>query len=137
MEEKSKEIIKEEAIKTSIEDNAEKNAKKIEFNKHLEARSKLKKSIWYICGFLEVLFAFRLVFKVLGANPASGFVSLIYSVTGVFLAPFNGIFRSAVTNGIETKSVLEPMTLIAMIVYALIVYGIVRLIEIYDPKKNL
>ncbi len=103
---------------------------------YLEKRSKVKKTIWYVCGILEVLFAFRLIFKVLGANPASGFVSIIYSVSGVFLAPFNGIFRSAVTEGIETKAVLEPMTIIAMIVYALIVYGIVRLIEIYDPQKN-
>ncbi|MDH8678134.1 YggT family protein [Fusibacter bizertensis] len=103
---------------------------------YMEKRSKVKKTIWYICGFLEVLFAFRLIFKVLGANPSSGFVSIIYSVTGVFLAPFNGIFRSAVTEGIETTSVLEPMTIIAMIVYALIVYGIVRLIEIYDPNRK-
>ena len=71
-----------------------------------------------------------------GANPDSIFVSLIYTVSGAFLAPFRGIFRSAVTNGIETKAVLEPMTIIAMIVYALLAYGIVRLIEIYATPKD-
>lgn len=130
-------VIVAETINSNTEANAIRNEKKVENRAYLEKRSKVKKTIWYICGLLEVLFAFRLIFKVLGANPASGFVSIIYSVSGVFLAPFNGIFRSAVTEGIETKAVLEPMTIIAMIVYALIVYGIVRLIEIYDPQKNL
>jgi hypothetical protein len=97
---------------------------------------KLKKIVYYILGVLESLFAFRLIFKVLGANPESTFVSLIYTISGAFLAPFSGIFRSAVNEGIETKSVLEPTTIIAMIVYALIAYGVVRLIEIYETPKN-
>ena len=97
---------------------------------------KIKKTVYYVLGVLEVLFAFRLIFKLLGANPGSPFVSFIYTLSGIFIAPFNGIFRSAVTEGIETKSVLEPTTIIAMIVYALIAYGMVRLIEIYRNPKN-
>lgn len=99
---------------------------------HLKAR----KIVYYILGVLEVLFAFRLVFKLLGANPQSPFVSFIYSVSQAFLAPFSGIFRSAVTKGIEAQSVLEPMTIIAMIVYAVVAWGIVKLIEISMPSKN-
>jgi len=95
-----------------------------------------KKIVYYILGVFEVLFAFRLIFKLLGANPGSAFVSFIYTVSGVFIAPFNGIFRSAVTEGIETKSVLEPTTIIAMIVYAIIAYGVARLIEIYGTPKD-
>jgi hypothetical protein len=97
---------------------------------------KLRKIIYYILGVLEALFAFRLIFKLLGANPESTFVSLIYTISGVFLAPFNVIFSPAVTKGIETQSVLEPATIIAMIVYALIAYGIVRLIKILATPKN-
>jgi hypothetical protein len=89
-----------------------------------------KRVVYYILGALEVLLAFRLVFKLLGANPGSGFVSFIYSVSQVFLAPFTAIFRSASTQGIETKAVLEPSTIIGMIVYALIAWGIVKLIII-------
>lgn len=96
----------------------------------------LKRIVYYILGVLEALFAFRLVFKLLGANPGSAFVSLIYTISGAFLAPFSGIFRSAVNKGIETVSVLEPTTIIAMIVYALIAYGVVRLIEIYETRKD-
>ncbi|KJS84274.1 MAG: hypothetical protein JM58_11310 [Peptococcaceae bacterium BICA1-8] len=86
-----------------------------------------RRVVYYILGFLEIMFAFRLVFKLLGANPNSGFVSFIYSITQVFLLPFTAIFRSATTQGIETKAVLEPSTIIAMIVYAVIAWGIVKL----------
>jgi hypothetical protein len=91
---------------------------------------RLRKIVYFILGILEILFAFRLVFKLLGASHSSAFVSLIYSLSGFFQAPFDYIFRTAIANGIETRSVLEPATIIAMIVYALIAYGIVQLIRI-------
>lgn len=96
----------------------------------------VRKLVYYVLGVLEALLAFRLIFKFLGANPASAFVSFIYTISEVFLAPFIGIFRSAVSSGIETKSVLELTTIIAMIVYALIAYGVVRLIEINKTHRG-
>ncbi|HWQ41779.1 MAG TPA: YggT family protein [Desulfosporosinus sp.] len=101
-----------------------------------QGNRKARKIVYYILGVLEVLFAFRLVFKLLGANPESPFVSFIYSVSQAFLSPFSGIFRSAVTKGIETQSVLEPTTIIAMIVYAVVAWGIVKLIEISKPSQK-
>lgn len=97
---------------------------------------KAKQIVYYILGILEVLFAFRLVFKLLGANPKSPFVSFIYSLSQAFLAPFSSIFKSTVTNGLEAQSILEPSTIIAMIVYAVIAWGIVKLIEISQPPLN-
>ena len=107
-----------------------------EVNKSRDNNSKLRKIVYYILGILEALLAFRIIFKLLGANPGSAFVSFIYNISGAFLAPFSGIFRSAVTNGVETKAVLEPSTVIAMIVYALIAYGVVKLIKISETPKN-
>lgn len=98
--------------------------------------SKIVQIVHYILGAFETIFALRLIFKFLGANPESTFVSLIYTFSGTFIAPFSGIFRTAVTKGIETESVLEPNTIIAMFVYALIGYGVVRLIEIYGTSKD-
>lgn len=89
-----------------------------------------RRVVYYILGILEVLFAFRLMFKLLGANLDSGFVSFIYATSHVFLAPFTAILRAATIQGIETKAVLEFSTIIAMIVYALIAGGIVKLIII-------
>ncbi|MGE5543971.1 MAG: YggT family protein [Bacillota bacterium] len=94
---------------------------------------KTKKMIYWVLALLETLLAFRLLLKLLGANAGSIFVSFIYSVSQAFIMPFMGVFRSPSTHGIETQSVLEPATLIAMIVYALIAYGIIKLVEIYRP----
>lgn len=112
-----------------------KNETHVHEDKYIRAR-KAKKIVYFIFGILEVLFAFRLIFKILGANPESTFVSVIYSITNLFIAPFNGIFRSAVTNGIETKAVLEPPLLIAMVVYALLALGIAKIIEIARARKD-
>ena len=86
--------------------------------------------------FSKLFLPFDFIFKILASNPQNSFVSIIYTISGVFLTPFNGIFRTAVNRGIETISVLEPTTIIAMIVYAFIAYGIVRLIEIFDTHKD-
>ena len=107
-----------------------------EIRKTGEGNLKARKIVYYLLGVLEVLLAFRLVFKLLGANPQSSFVAFIYSVSQAFLSPFSGIFKSAVTKGFETQSVLEPTTIIAMIVYAVIAWGIVKLIEISKPREN-
>lgn len=92
--------------------------------------------IYYILGALEILLAFRLVLKLAGASISSGFVNFIYGFSGFFIAPFKGIFRSGLSQGVETTSVFEPSTLIAMIVYALVGWGIVKLIQISSGKKQ-
>jgi hypothetical protein len=92
--------------------------------------------VYYITGFVEILLAFRFVFKLLGANPTSGFVSLLYSVTSVFLAPFSGIFSTATTQGAETKAVFDPAILIAMAVYGLVGWGIAKLIAVLMAGKT-
>ena len=91
---------------------------------------KARKKFYYMFGVLEVLFAFRLIFKVLRANPQNGFVAFIYSITKLFLAPFAGIFRTAVSDGIETQSVLELTLIIAMVIYAALCWAFVQLIII-------
>jgi preprotein translocase subunit SecF len=95
-----------------------------------------KMLVYYVLGLIEILLAFRFAFKLLGANPNSGFVDFIYTITGALLAPFVGIFRSGSTEGIETQSVLEPATLIAMAVYAVLGWGIAKLIDVVSGKKE-
>jgi hypothetical protein len=92
--------------------------------------------IYFFFGLLELLLAFRLVFKLAGASTASAFVSFIYGFTGLFVLPFEGIFRRAVSQGIETVSVLEPSTIVAMVVYALISWGIVKLVHIFSGENQ-
>jgi hypothetical protein len=92
--------------------------------------------VYFLFGFLEVLLAFRLILKLTGASVSSTFVGLIYSITGLFILPFEGIFRRGFTQGVETTSVFEPSTLVAIVVYALLVWGIVKLIRIFSGEKQ-
>ena len=92
--------------------------------------------VYFILGVLEILLAFRFVLKLAGANPSSGFVDFIYGLSRFFVSPFNGIFRTSLAQGSETTSVFEPSTLIAIIVYAIIAWGIVKLIQIMSGKKH-
>jgi len=98
---------------------------------------KIEYLIYFAFGVLEILLAFRLVLKLMGASVTSGFVRFIYSLTGVFILPFEGIFRRGFTQGIETTSVLEPSTLVALIVYAVLAWGIVKLTRIFSGEKQI
>lgn len=92
--------------------------------------------VYFFFGTLEILLTFRLVLKLTGASIASAFVGLIYGVTGVFILPFEGIFRRGYAQGVETTSILEPSTLVAVIVYAVLAWGIVKLIRIFSGEKQ-
>lgn len=85
--------------------------------------------VWYVLGVIELLLGFRFILKMLAANPASGFTSLVYATSDTLVAPFRGIFKAAVSEG----SVLEWSTIIAAIVYAVIAYGLVQLVQLVKP----
>lgn len=92
--------------------------------------------IYFLFGALEVLLAFRLVLKLAGASASSAFVGLTYGLTGIFILPFEGIFRRLFAQGAETTSVFEPSTLVAIIVYAALALGIVKLVRIFSGKQQ-
>lgn len=92
--------------------------------------------MYFLLSAVEILLAFRLILKMTGANPVSGFVSFIYGLSGLFVYPFLGIFRAATTQGLETTAVFEPATLVAMIVYAVAVWMLVQLFSILMGKPQ-
>ena len=79
--------------------------------------------VWYILGLLEVLLAFRFALKLLAANPSAGFSRFIYAISYPFAAPFLNVFHATNVEG----GVFEWTTLLAMFVYLLTAWGIVRL----------
>ncbi|KUO77433.1 MAG: hypothetical protein APF77_12895 [Clostridia bacterium BRH_c25] len=91
---------------------------------------KTRHAIYYVLGIIEVLLGFRFIFKLLGANPQNGFVSFLYSISGIFTAPFSGIFDPFVTSGLAAKSVLEPAVIIGMAVYAAAAWALVGLVKL-------
>ena len=99
-------------------------------------KSIVTNGIWYLVGLIEVMLLFRFVLKLLGANPSSGFVDFVYAVTGVLTAPFDNIFGVAKQQAGDVSSVFEPSILVAAAVYALIGWGIVKLLSLNQPADE-
>ncbi len=78
--------------------------------------------IYTVFGLISAVLAFRFIFKLLGANPDNIFVLGVYALTQPIVGIFEGIFSTATINGAETTALLEPATLIAMVVVALIAW---------------
>lgn len=78
---------------------------------------------YFVLGVLEVILGLRLLFRLLGANQGNDFIAFLYSLSHIFVVGFNGIFNDQALG----RSVFEVSTLIAMLVYALIAWGIVSL----------
>lgn len=96
---------------------------------------KTRSVVYYILGVIEILLAFRLVFRSLGANVNNPLVASLYSITRTFIAPFSGIFN-VISPGGTMRYVIEPDVIIAMIVYAIIAYGLIKLIRVAALNGN-
>lgn len=90
--------------------------------------------VWLLLGILEALFALRFVLRLIGANPSSPVAAFIYGFTGLFLFPFAGLTGTPSMGSM----VLEVSTLIAMAVYALLAWGLERLVWVifYRPRGS-
>jgi hypothetical protein len=93
---------------------------------------KITQLIWLALGILEALIALRIGLKLIGANPDSPIVSLIYGFTYLFLFPFEGMTATPAAGGM----VLELSSLFAMLIYALIAWAAERIIWLllYRPR---
>lgn len=83
--------------------------------------------VWFVAGIVLVLLGFRFVLSLLGANTTNGFANLIYSASHPFVSPFFGLFSYRQTFGV---SHLEIYTLVAIAVYAIIAWGIAKLVTL-------
>lgn len=81
--------------------------------------------IYAVGGFIEALIGLRIIFRLVGADPANVFVNWIYTWSTPFVAPFSGIFGqdATVVSGVGTvvNSVFDWTALIALVVIGLIV----------------
>lgn len=78
---------------------------------------------YFVLVVLEVILLLRFFFRLLGANQDSAFITFLYNLSHIFVVAFNGIFNDQALG----KNVFETSTIIAMVVYALIAWGIVSL----------
>jgi hypothetical protein len=97
----------------------------------------LEYMIYYFFGALEILLAFRLVLKMMGASLTSGFVRVIYMISQIFILPFEGIFKRGIAQSSGTAFVFEPATIVAIFVYMALAWGIVKLLRISTGEKQI
>jgi len=83
-------------------------------------------------GVLNGLIGLRFLLKLMAANPANPFASLVYFITSPFLWMFQNLTRTPSFEGIE----IEFFSLIAIVVYALIGWIIVQLLWILFSRMK-
>jgi YggT family protein len=105
---------------------------------------KISQVVWLLVGIIEVMIGMRVLLKLIGANPDNDFARFVYNVAALFMGPFVGLTGSPASSGM----VLEVPSLIAMLVYALLGWLIVRAIlplfarttsssnSTYDRQRN-
>ncbi|MBZ0290561.1 MAG: YggT family protein, partial [Anaerolineae bacterium] len=59
--------------------------------------NRVNQVVWLIFGVIIGLIAFRVVLRLIVANPANTFADFIYSVTDLFLRPFYGLVGTPTT----------------------------------------
>ncbi len=83
--------------------------------------------VYWLLGVLEALLAIRIILSLFGANRFNPFADFVYGITALFVAPFQTLFNYQMRYGFSR---FEIETVVAMLVYALIAYGILGLLNI-------
>ncbi len=108
--------------------SVQQQTKRVHTEATVDKKTKAQNIVWYLLGIVEIALAIRFALKLLGANPASSFVNFVYSLTRVLTLPFDSVFGVTSSTSGATNSVFEPSIIVAGLVYALIAWGIVKLI---------
>lgn len=80
-----------------------------------------------VAGIVVSLLAMRFILSLMGANRGNGFASAVYNLSHPFVAPFFGLFSYHENLGVGR---FEYETLIAILFWSLVAYGINRILTI-------
>lgn len=90
--------------------------------------------IWFIAGFIIVFLVARLMLLLIAGTESSPFVNFVYAVSGLFAAPFYGMFSYTPSLG---KSYFEISTAVAVVVYFVVAWGITKLVTLTRPNEEI
>jgi hypothetical protein len=88
--------------------------------------AKIANAVWFILFVIVSLILLRVVLLMINANEQNAFVDWIYRASGFFVRPFMGITSDPTFNG----AVFEINSLIAILIYVVIIYGILQLTRV-------
>ena len=95
--------------------------------------SRLSALIWLFFGIVNILIVLRLFMKLIAANPNAGFAQVIYSITDILMLPFINLVASPQVG----SGILEIPAIIALIVYTLAAWIVVRLFRVlFTPART-
>ena len=88
--------------------------------------------IWFFAGFIIVFLALRTLLLLLAANQGNFFVDFVYAIGGFFAAPFAGIFGSPTYGQVY----FDTASLVGIVVYALLAWGLTKLVTLTRPHEE-
>ena len=121
-----------EVVRTT-EEPAVTSDRRVVTEDHASGSVVAQRIVWYVTGVIIALLALRLILQLLGANQGNGFVDLVYGLSGVFAAPFFGMFSYEPSYGI---SYFEISTFVAILIYALLGWGIAQLFTLGSRRTT-
>lgn len=89
--------------------------------------------VHYIFGVIIAFIMLRFILLLLGANTGNVFVDFIYNVSGIFVAPFYGIFNNTPVFG---RSIIDVSSIVAVVVYALLSWAIGALVTLGLRRRD-
>ena len=89
--------------------------------------------VYVVLGIGVGLLIIRVILKALAAKTGADFTRFIYGITDPLVAPFQGIFA---TRQAGTGSVFEFSSVVAIVVYALVAWAIVRLAALASRRRT-
>lgn len=93
----------------------------------------LGRIVYYVAGVIITLLILRVILLLLGANQGSPFVDFLYGLSGAFAWPFFGVFNYQPSYG---QSTFELSSIVAIVVYSLLAFGIVKLLTLAKPSND-
>jgi hypothetical protein len=89
--------------------------------------------VYLLGGILLAILGIRFLLMLLGANSGAGFADFIYTISRPFVSPFFGLFNYDETFG---RSRFEFETLIAMLVYAVVMVIVAKLVALPSRRER-
>lgn len=88
--------------------------------------------VWYLLGLVEVILMIRFILELIGANQFAGFTRFIQAIS----FPFAGPFVNVVGSSRFGQGVFDWSLLLAALVYALVAWGLVKLLVMSKPVSD-
>lgn len=85
----------------------------------------------YVTITMEIFIAIRFLLELLGASARAPFVAIVYALTELPVAPFQGAFQPRHIG----DQVYDPASLVALLIYPLLAWCLAGFIKLYTSRR--